>query len=564
MAESNQRSVWYRLLGRYQWFVLGVAGLGWLFDTMDQQLFVFARVPAMRELLGTGDRPLPPSELNWWGGLATAIFLMGWAVGGLLFGVMGDRIGRARTMLLTILVYSLFTGLSAFSRGFWDFALFRFLTGLGVGGEFAVGVALVAEVIPAAARPYALGFLQSLSTVGNITAALASISLGYVEESGGMAAWTLFGFKITAWRAMFLLGTLPAILAIAIRGRLREPERWQVVARSPSTEIRPGSYLELFGHPVWRRRAMVGMLLAMAGVIGLWGIGFFVVDLCRTVFPPIFQQAARERGEAQPDRDLCRLALADPAVCAKALARLKPTDLLNSDPDDPDAALVWSRLLELSAAGQPISEGAVLGGLVLKQSPAQVEHLSTYLGGESETRDADDLVARIEARNRSNAGRLSRWLGLVSIMQNIGGFFGMYLYGFITQRIGRLRAFAISFFFAALSTAFVFARLRSLGDVFWMVPIMGYFQFALFGGYAIYFPELFPTHLRSTGTSFCYNVGRFLAAAGPFTMGYLASSVFHQSPEPLRMSGIAMCGVLLLGILVLPFAPETKDQPLPD
>src|SRR5262249_58588216 len=88
------------------------------------------------------------------GGYATSIFMIGWALGGLFFGVLGDRIGRARTMLLTILLYSLFTGLSAFSVGVWDFAFYRFLTGLGVGGEFAVGVALIAEVMPSAARPY--------------------------------------------------------------------------------------------------------------------------------------------------------------------------------------------------------------------------------------------------------------------------------------------------------------------------------------------------------------------------------------------------------------------------
>ena len=88
-----------------------------------------------------------------YGGYATSIFLIGWASGGLAFGVLGDRIGRARTMLLTILIYSLFTGLSAFSRGFWDFAFYRFLTGLGVGGEFAVGVSLVAEVMPDTRAP---------------------------------------------------------------------------------------------------------------------------------------------------------------------------------------------------------------------------------------------------------------------------------------------------------------------------------------------------------------------------------------------------------------------------
>ena len=125
-------------------------------------------------------------------GWATCIFLMGWATGGLAFGVLGDRIGRARTMLLTILVYSLCTGLSALSVGFWDFAFYRFLTGLGVGGEFAVGVALVAEVMPNAARPYALGTLQALSAVGNITAGVIGIFLGPVLLSVAYTLLTQF------------------------------------------------------------------------------------------------------------------------------------------------------------------------------------------------------------------------------------------------------------------------------------------------------------------------------------------------------------------------------------
>lgn len=549
--------MWYRQLNRYHWFVLIVAGLGWLFDTMDQQLFVFARAPAMRELVGTGD-------LIWWGGLATAIFLIGWAVGGLFFGVLGDRIGRARTMLLTILVYSICTGLSAFSQGFWDFAAYRFLTGLGVGGEFAVGVALVAEVIPDRARPYALGFLQSLSTVGNITAALTSIGLGFAEESGVMATWNLFGVQITAWRAMFLLGTLPAILAIVIRGRLREPPAWQAMARAKDPHKKLGSYRELFGHPVWRQRAIMGMFLATAGVIGLWGIGFFVVDLGRTVFQRNFQQAARDNGEAAWDRDLCRLAATRPAMCREALRTLQPTDLISTNPQARDAQRVWGSLKALEAAGDSITPAAVLEHARREATATDSTVLEEYLAGEPSQADLSGLVQQIQGRNRAIAGRLSRWLGIVSIMQNIGGFFGMYLFGFITQRIGRRPAFAISFVCAAASTAFVFARLQNLSDVFWMVPVMGYFQFSLFGGYAIYFPELFPTHLRSTGTSFCYNVGRFLAAAGPFTMGFLASSIFQHTAEPLRASGIAMCGVLLLGVLVLPFAPETKDQPLPE
>src|SRR5438876_11366203 len=136
---------WWLLLRRYHWFVPVVAALGWLFDTMDQQLFNLSRAPAITDLLHTspGD-----DRVKVWSGVATMIFMIGWATGGIIFGVVGDRFGRARTMVLTILLYSLFTGLSALSLGVWDFAGYRFLTGLGVGGEFAVGVALVAGVMP--------------------------------------------------------------------------------------------------------------------------------------------------------------------------------------------------------------------------------------------------------------------------------------------------------------------------------------------------------------------------------------------------------------------------------
>src|SRR5258707_3773942 len=166
---------WYRDLTRYHWFVLGVAALGWLFDTMDQQLFNLARVPAMRELLSSPELgPADDNAVAKYGGYATSIFLIGWASGGLAFGVLGDRIGRAKTMLLTILIYSLCTGLSALSVGFWDFAFYRFITGLGVGGEFAVGVALVAEVMPDGAVPFVLGLLQAFSPEGDLTSPLIS------------------------------------------------------------------------------------------------------------------------------------------------------------------------------------------------------------------------------------------------------------------------------------------------------------------------------------------------------------------------------------------------------
>src|SRR5438132_10077581 len=170
---------WYKELTGYHWFVFVVAAVGWLADCMDQQLFNLARGPAITELRQT------TQDLQFYGGLATMIFMLGWASGGIIFGIMGDKLGRAKTMMLTILVYSAFTGLSALSVSFWDFAFYRFLTGLGVGGEFAVGVALLAEVMPDRARPYPLGMLQAFSAVGDIAAAALYMSLASLPKTGG-------------------------------------------------------------------------------------------------------------------------------------------------------------------------------------------------------------------------------------------------------------------------------------------------------------------------------------------------------------------------------------------
>src|ERR1041385_6512015 len=198
---------WYRELTAEHWFVLVAASLGWMFDTMDQQLFTLARRPAVAELLRVGGVPASGGAIAEFAGYTTMIFMIGWASGGLVFGVLGDRIGRVKTMIVTILFYSIFTGLSALSTGIWDFSVYRFLTGLGVGGQFAVGVALVAESLPDRARPFALGWVQAASTIGNMLAAVIGIMLAALEQGGAIAS---------AWRSMFVIGFLPALLCLLI------------------------------------------------------------------------------------------------------------------------------------------------------------------------------------------------------------------------------------------------------------------------------------------------------------------------------------------------------------
>ena len=159
---------------------------------------------------------------------------------------------------------------------------------------------------------------------------------------------------------------------------------------------------------------------------------------------------------------------------------------------------------------------------------------------------------------------VSFWVAVTSLIQNGGAFFGVNAFSFITHRLGRKPAFLIAFLAAMGSTAFTFWFLNSFWDIFWMIPIMGFCQVALFGGYAIYFPELFPTRLRSTGTSFCYNVGRLVAALGPLTLGALTSQLFRGYHEPMRYAGVSMSLVFIIGMLALPFAPETRGRPLPE
>ena len=554
---TSNNAPWWKELNRYHWFVLIVAALGWLFDTMDQQLFNLARVPAMKELLAPGPgMSALPDDVSWYSSISTSIFLIGWATGGLGFGIMGDRIGRAKTMLLTILLYSAFTGLSALSWNFWSFAIFRFLTGLGVGGEFAVGVALVAEVMPVRARPFALGLLQALSAVGNISAAIISLILSDLEERGG----------ISAWRVMFVVGALPALLAILIRRRLKEPEQWQA-ASGEQLKRQLGSYGELFGNPRWRKNAFVGLFLAAAGVIGLWGIGFFSIDLNRSVFQKTFERQLRAAGEADQDRQFVQAVMKTPSQFNELDAKKKPqpSQLLGLEPGNKDAEKLYSKLLDAVKSSDAIVASDLVAAV--KAPDKDQGRLLQYLDASessTSTQSIADHANRITARAKKLNKQLGFWTAMTSVMLNIGAFFGIYAFTYVTHFTGRRPAFAVAFVLAYMSTVMVFGYLTEFSQIFWMIPLMGFCQLALFGGYAIYFPELFPTYLRSTGTSFCYNVGRFVAASGPLALGFLEKFAFSDYTEPKRAAGVTLSAIFLIGLMALPFAPETKGKPLPE
>jgi MFS family permease len=269
MSSSARNLPWWRSLSREQWFVFGIASLAWLFDCLDQQIFNLARDGAMEDLLGDRHKA---TELGLY---TTSMFLAGWALGGLTLGALGDRFGRARLLTISVLLYSLFTGLSIFSTSFYDFCLYRFLTGVGVGGVFGLAVALVADSVPETARAPALGLLQSLSSVGNISAGLFGM---------GISVLVIAPFGLKPWQALFLVGSVPALLSVFLFARLKEPERW-VTARAVGlkTGVKFGSYASLLGDRRWRKNAWLGLVLCSAGIVGLWGIGNFYPQIIRSI-----------------------------------------------------------------------------------------------------------------------------------------------------------------------------------------------------------------------------------------------------------------------------------------
>jgi len=439
---------WWQGLTREQWLVFTGASLAWAFDCFDLQVFNLARDAAMEDLIAD-----PKLALEY-GPYTTSVFLIAWAVGGLIFGALGDRYGRARMLTICILLYSLSTGLSSFSTGFVDFCLYRFATGLGVGGVFGLAVALVADSLPDRSRAPALGLLQSLSTWGNLAAALIGMLLG------SLAARQLLPSGIAHWQAMFLIGALPALLCVPLLRQLKEPAKW-VAARNEGAArgIQFGSYRRLLTHPLWASRAWLGLIVCSAGIIGLWGVGNF--------HPKI--------------------------------------------------------------VGSIVEQQFIGAGL----SPGELASEKAY------------------------------WRSIGLLLQNVGGFFGMLALAKIAQVYGRRIAIALGLFLSIVSTWIVFRYMREFQDMYWMLPLMGFGQLAVLGAYAVYLPELFPTSLRSTGTSFCYNVGRIVAATAPFTMSQLTRSLGGDI-EGFRTAGTWVSLVLLVGIAVLPWMPETKDRPLPE
>jgi MFS family permease len=410
---------------RYQWTVLLAAWLGWGFDVFDGLLFNFVAPVCVPRLLGVaaGD-PAGAARVTAVTGLVTSALLVGWATGGVVFGHVTDRLGRARTLQLTIMIYAGATAACALAPDIWTLTALRFVASLGIGGEWAAGASLVAEVVPPSRRVAAGALLYTSAPLGILLA-------GFVTDLLTKRIDVLAAQPDLAWRLVFLTGLVPAAFALWIRRRVEEPEVWR------RERIAHPRLRELFV-PALRRATLGGLAMCLVTLLTWWSTNAFL--------------------------------------------------------------------------------------------PFVAEHLAG--------RDAGaDVVAR------------HRWLA--TLLFTAGGFLGT-LATIPLARLGRRALFAIYLAGAAASIWVTFGMAWDAWTRTRLLFLDGLTVFGVVGAFSFYLPELFPTRLRGTGSGFCFNTGRYLAAAGPFVVG----SALGAAATP--MDAIRWVAVVpLAGLLLVPFIVET-------
>lgn len=495
---------------RGKWMALAAALLGWMFDGFEMGLFPLIGRPALQDLLGLhSDDP----TISQWFGVIIAVFLLGAATGGVFFGWLGDRIGRVRAMALSIFTYALFTGLCGFATEAWHIAILRFIASLGMGGEWALGVALVTELWPDRSRAFLAGLIGAAANVGFLLVALISIvmtkllsELHAILTSSGLPAGMVDRLLANSgWRFLMIVGAAPAILVFFIRLFVPESKRWEHEKQRGATSH-------------WANRDLGGVLVGAAGaglIIYIWSpmgesvvagwmratgtlLGLFVAVI-GFMFPVI--------------RYLMR---------AQIAGSMSPGSL----------ELVRRRMLL----------GATLASIALLGTWGFVQWTVQWTIG----------LAGPAIPNAKEYTQISLALGAIA---------GTIIAALMGDWLGRRVTFSLLCVGSTASCLILFQGNDAYGNAFlFWVFLAGGITASFYGWFPLYMPELFPTSVRATAQGFAYNFGRVIAAIGTLQTATLMQFFDDSFPK----AGSALSAIYLIGAVIIWFGPETKGQPLPE
>jgi len=510
--------------GRGKWMALLAAVLGWLFDGFEIGMFPLTGRPALLELLPDATQAVRDQ----WFGVITAVFLIGAASGGVLFGWLGDRIGRVRAMSLSIFTYAIFTGLCGFASEAWHIAVLRFVASLGMGGEWSLGVALVNEIWPQRSRAFVAGLIGSAANVGIALVPLLSLALTseavqaslaeHLTDSDGAASRLL---RNGAWRLLMIAGALPALLIFFIRLFVPESARWEEEKERGATTF-------------WAKRDLIGTL---AGMLAACAVIF--------VWTPIFVALVHVPPMASGPSPT-------PTIVTLARAVVTPLGL---------AAALWGFLFPVQmylrravAAGDvsPDERRTVVGRLLLGAGLSGVALLGTWGSLQWAARWAGQLTSDTGVKHAAEYTQLSLALGAVV---------GTIVAALVADAIGRRLTYT---FLCVGSMASLLAFYQS-NDAYggWFLAnafVAGGVTAAFYGWFPLYLPELFRTSTRATSQGFAYNFGRVLAAIGTLQTAQVMALFDGSFPK----AGSVLSAIYLLGAALVWLGPETKGRPLPE
>jgi MFS transporter, SHS family, sialic acid transporter len=513
-----------RKLTGAMWLGLIAAFLGWMFDGLEMGLYSLVIRPALADLMHTDSE----RELALVTSVTISLFLTGMAAGGLIFGRLGDRIGRVKTLAIAILVYAIFTALSGATQNWQQLAACRFLGAMGLGGEWGLGVALVMESWPNASRPVLAGLLGAAANFGF----LASGGIGWLKT-----------YLNWGWREPLYCGAIPAAMLFLLRLGVKEPEKFvRSRERGETSRLR-----ELFA-PGFRRNTLIGSGLGAIAVLGMWG----AYQTWLPMWAPRLAVPAMARvTEAYEAAKTARAAVAQGA---------------------PDAeAKVYAVFRPLAGAQQAAEEALRLNPSVGKdlttvrnasyEAAKQFDKGGTIVRGRGDLSKASEAVLQAaEAARKAIKPVVSSVTAATMTWIAIGSIVGAMLGALIGDWIGRRWSFALLCVLSTLAACLLYLGTREYSGMFYVwAALAGVPITAFFGWLPLYLPELYPTRLRATGEGFCFNVGRIVSAAGVF-----GTSALVKAFGGIPFAAATMSLIYILGLPLIGAAPETKGQDLPE